>query len=224
MGTSSSFRAPERPRWSAFIAALVSDAPIERIRSELFNAGSDWETELSAPAIASFAEIVVRLHGELPDRLAQGERADAVLGEVIAEARHASTQTGFSAANALAERAFARLLLTTVQGAADVPSTASQRWEASRGSPADLVSKYVGEVLGQYARFVTDREAGRLIAERVGAEASSRLSNALAVRATSIGATAASYVLRDTKDVSTAWTRIVARAFEVGRTLPRDAS
>ena len=87
-----------------------------------------------------------------------------------------------------------------------------------------LLSKYVGEVLGQYARFVTDREAGRLIAERVGAEASSRLSNDLAVRATSIGATAASYVLRDTKDVSTAWTRIVARAFEVGRTLPRDAS
>src|SRR5687767_6558413 len=45
VGTSSSFRAPERPRWSAFIAALVSEAPIERIRSELFNAGSDWQAE-----------------------------------------------------------------------------------------------------------------------------------------------------------------------------------
>ena len=218
MGTSSSYRAPERPRWSAFIAALVSDAPIERVRSELFNAGSDWEKELSTPAVLTFAEAVIRLHGELPDRLAHGGRADVVLGEVIAEARHISTQTGFSAANALAERALARLLLSTVQGAADAPSGAIRRWEAARGSPTDLVSKYVGEVLGQYARLVTDRGAGRLTGKRGGAEASARLSNALAERATSIGTTAASEVLREVKDVSTAWPKIVQRAFEVGRT------
>ena len=224
MGTSSSFRAPQQPRWSAFVTALVSGEPIERIRSELFNAGSDWEMELSTPAVATFAEVLVQLHGELPDRLAEGERADAVLGAVVAEARHASTQVGLSAANALAERAFGRLLLSTVQGVTDDPRAAGQQWQATRGSATELVSKYVGEVLGQYARFVTDREAGRLVGEHAGAEASSRLSHALAERASSIGATAASAVIRDTTNVSSVWAEAVTRAFEAGRTLPRDVS
>ena len=180
--------------------------------------------ELSAPAVATFAEAIVHLHGALPDRLAQGERADAVLSAVIAEARHASTQVGLSAANALAERALARLLLSTVQGVTDDPGAAGQRWQATRGSASELVAKYVGEVLGQYARFVTDREAGRLVGERVGAEASSQLSNALAERASSIGTTAASTVIQDATDVSSVWAEAVTRAFEAGRTLPRDVS
>lgn len=221
MGTSSSFRAPERPRWSAFIAALMSEAPIERIRSELFNAGSDWQAELATPAVASFAQALTRLHAELPERLAQTDRADAVLATVVAEARHSSMETGFSAASALAERAFARLLLATVQGATDDPGAASARWESARGSAGELVAKYVGEVLGQYARHVTDREAGRLVGENLGAAVSSRLSEDLAERAASIGRSVAADVLQGGSDVSVAWSQVVDRAFEVGRSLPR---
>lgn len=222
MGTSSSFRAPERPRWSAFIAALVSDASIERVRSELFNAGSDWQAELGAPAVASFAEALARLHAELPERLAQSDRADAALGIVIAEARHASMEAGFSAASALAERAFARLLLSTAQGAVDDPAAVSARWEAARGSVSELVAEYAGEVLGQYARHVTDREAGRLVGERVGADASAHLSDDLADRASSIGTSVAADVLSGRADVFAAWATVVDRAFEVGRALPQD--
>ena len=224
MGTSSSFRAPERPRWSAFVAALMSGAPLERIRSELFNAGTDWEVELSTPAVAAFAEAVARLHSELPDRLAQGEDSDSVLNSIIAETRHASTEAGFSAASPLAERALARLLLSTIQGAADDPSAAGERWRSGRGSATELVAKYAGEVLGQYARYVTDREAGRLVSANLGAAASSRLSDDLADRAISIGSSVAGDVLQDTRNISAAWAGIVTRAFEAARALPQDPS
>lgn len=222
MGTSSSFRAPERPRWNAFIAALISEAPIERIRSELFNAGSDWQSELAAPAVVSFPQALARLHSELPERLAQTDRADATLGAVIAEARHASMDAGFSAASALAERAFARLLLGTVEGATDDPAAVSTRWKAGRGTATELVAKYVGEVLGQYARHVTDREAGRLVRENLSAAVSARLSDDLAERASSIGRSVAVDVLRGVGDLSATWSDVIDRAFEVGRSLPRD--
>ena len=194
------------------------------MRSELFDAGSEWQNELAAPAIATFADAVTRLHAELPDRLAQGERADVTLGAVIAEARHASMQAGFSAASALAERAFASLLLATMRGVAGAPEAVGPRWEASRGTASELVGKYVGETLGQYARHVTDREAGRLVGDRFGAEASAQLSNSLAAEASSIGAAAASDVLQGSSDVLPVWADVVARAFEVGRTLPRSDS
>lgn len=152
MGTSTSYRAPQRSRWSAFVAALTSSVPMDRLRSELFNAGSEWEAELAAPAIGTFAEILVQLHGELPDRLAQVARADIALDQVVVEARHASAQTGPSAANALAERAFARLLLATVDGVADMPEAAGARWEAARGTRAELCQRTVSHSLAYGCR------------------------------------------------------------------------
>jgi hypothetical protein len=221
MGTSSSFRAPAQPRWSAFIAALTSQAPIDRVRSELFNAGSEWQAELAAPAIARFAEAIVRLHAELPDRLAQTERADVALGALIAEARDASMQAGFSAASALAERAFARLLISTVQGVAHAPEAAGARWEAARGSASELVGRYIGELFAQYARHVTDREAGRLAVQSFGAEASARLSDRVAEQATSIAVGVATDVLQGRADISSVWADVISRIFELGRRLPR---
>lgn len=224
MGTSTSKRAPQQPRWGAFIAALSSGQEVDRVRSELFNASGQWQDELSSPAVASFAAELVRLHGELSERLSASERTDTLLGSVISEARNASAQEGYSAAGAIAERAFARLLLATIQGGADDPSVAAARWESARGSQRELVAKYVGEMLGQYARHVTDREAGRLISQRLGATASARLSDELAQQAISIGSTTASAELRGTGNVAAAWERIVARSFEVGSALPRDDS
>lgn len=225
MGTSSSYRAPERPRWRAFIAALTSDASIERVRSELFNAGTEWQEALASPAIAVFAETVERLHRELPARLAEADRVDVTLGTVITEARHASLDVGFSPANAIAERALARLLLSTLEGISNDPGGAGEQWKSARGSaPGDLVAKYAGEVLGQYARHVTDREAGRLASQGVGADASAQLVEGLAERATALGVAVATDTLRGTTDVSGQWADVVARAFEAGRTLPRDRS
>jgi hypothetical protein len=222
MGTSTSFRAPPEPRWSAFVAALLSQAPLERIRSELFNAGAQWQLEIAAPAIAVFAEAVARLHSDLPRLLLQTERADTAIGELVAEARNSSMHAGFSAANALAERGFARLVLETAQGIGDEPRSIAARWEASRGSAIELVGKYAGEVLGQFARHAVDREAGRLVSERIGVEASARLSEALALRASSIAIGAAAQVLRSDSDIGASWPDVVSRIFASGRELPRD--
>jgi hypothetical protein len=202
----------------------MSEAPIERVRSELFNAGSDWQQELASPAVAAFAAALTRLYVELPERLARSERADSVLAAAVAEARHASMEVGFSGASALAERAFARLLLGTTQGATDDPAAVGTRWEAARGSAGDLVARYVGEIFGQYARHVTDREAGRLVGENIGAAASSRLSDDLAERAASIGRSVAAEVLQGGTDVAASWSQVVNRAFDVGRSLPRSDS
>lgn len=226
MGTSASYRAPARPRWQAFVTALTRGASVDRVRSELFNAGADeWQSEISAIAVATFAEAVARLYDEMPGRLAQSARADVALAEIVAEVRHASGQAGFSAASAIAERAFARLLLATTRGATDDAASVGARWTASRGeAPVELVARYVGEVLGQYARHVTDREAGTLVAGHIGSADSARLTEALAVRAASIGTSAASEALQGVADVSSAWALVVARAFEAGRELPGPSS
>lgn len=223
MGTSASYRAPDRPRWHAFIAALTSDASVDRVRSELFNAGVEWREAIASPAIAIFAERVGRLHAELPDRLAEADRVDTALGNVIAEARQASMRAGSSPAHAIAERAFARLLVGTLGGVADDAGGAAESWKDGRGSsPMELVAKYFGEVLGQYARHVTDREAGRLVGQGYGAEASAQFTEGLAEQATAVGTTVARDVLYEAVDFSSEWPALVGRAFEVGRALPRD--
>jgi len=222
MGTSASYRAPARPRWQAFVAALTQGAPVDRVRSELFNAGADeWQSEISTSAVATFAEAVARLYDDMPRRLLQGDRADVVLADIVAETRHASGQAGFSAASAIAERAFARLLLSTAQGAADDAVATSARWTAARGdAPGELVARYVGEVLGQYARHVSDREAGTLAARQIGSAASAQLTESLADRASSIGASTAAEALRGVGDVSSAWASVVTLVFEAGRQIP----
>lgn len=48
MGTSTSFRAPSVPRWQAFTTALQLGLALERVQSELFNAGREWEDALCA--------------------------------------------------------------------------------------------------------------------------------------------------------------------------------
>lgn len=227
MGTSTSFRAPRRPRWSAFLAALLSEAPIERVRSELFNAGNDWQEALAAPGVASYAEALIALHQSLPERVAASERADIAIGALVAEARHASLEVGFSAASSLADRAFARLLLSTVGDLSDAqastPEALGARWRAARGpEPSDLVARFLGELLGQYARHVTDREAGRLVSQDRGAEASARLTEVLAGRATDIGTSVGHASFATGGPIDAGWADLVSRAFETGRELPRD--
>ncbi len=226
MGTSSSYRAPAKPRWHAFVTALTAGMPLDRIRSELFNAGIEWRDALASSAVASYAESLIALHGELDQRLATSERSDLVIADVLAEARAASREAGFSPATALAERAFAGLILTVVEGATghgqQASEEAAQHWRAARGeTPNDLVSRFAGEVLGQYVRHVVDRETGTLAETDTGVGSSFETSQALASLAAEIGRTEAERELSSGETVYEAWKRAVSSAFEKGRAIPR---
>ncbi len=223
MGTSQSYRSPNTARWAGFVAAVTGGAEPDRVRSELFNAGNEWEEALSGAAIQSYASSMAVLHGEMGDRLARGERPELVVGEVVAEARRASGDAGFSPAAPIADRAFTRLILSTLGGVTDLAGSElgpAERWEAARGSePSALVSRFVGEVLGQFARHVADREAGRDGPARRGASSTAAMADQLASGAASVGEAAARTAADGTS--LDGWSSLIAQAFETGRRLPR---
>jgi hypothetical protein len=228
MGTSISFRAPPTPRWNAFIAALEAGAPLQRICSELFNSGNEWEDSLGLPAVAVFAAKLVESFDSLPDRLREADQVDATLTNVLAEARGASVDAGFTAALGLAERAFGAVLVRTAAGtrplAEVTPEAAADIWSAERGDqPGALAERYLAELLGQYARHAVTREAGRLAVGREPRKVSStrRLADALAETAAQV----ALVVRIDTDDPSTlreSWASLVDAAFAEGRRLPQE--
>lgn len=228
MGTSASFRAPNTPRWQAFTTALRAGAPLERLQSELFNAGAEWEQELSAPAVAAYAVVVLEAHAGLAERLRSAERPELALQSVIADARAASEALPGTAASALAERAFLGLLTRVASGETPLsqttPEQAAERFAAARGTPSELVAGYVGELLSQYARHVTAREAGRLTEGDggLGVAGTRRLTRSLAAAAERVGrearpAATSADAIRD------GWRPLIADAFARGRQLPGTA-
>jgi hypothetical protein len=224
MGTSSSYRAPAKPRWNAFLAALTSGAPLERVRSELFNAGNEWEEALAGPAVASFATTLVALYDDFPGRIAATDRPDLVVMGLVAEAKAASADAGFTPALAVAERAFLRLIISTVDGLLPTPGEPSvalaERWREARGStPAGLVAEFVGELVGQLAKHVVDREAGRLATTGAGIH-SNQLAAKLAAAATEVGRSAAAEHLAGQALTTDTWPALVHRAFDEGRAIP----
>lgn len=225
MGTSTSFRSPPITRWRAFTTALTSGASIERVRSELFNAGNEWQSALASDAVAAYAALLVDVYDSLPDQLRSGERPESVLQAVAAAAktdRH--VETG-SAAEALAERAFVGLLMRTSGGGDGLSrmtsSEAAQQFVAQRGTPNSFVSEYLAELLGQYARHATAREAGRITEAVPGAKISDtrRLTREIAKAAAAVGSqvevdgTTGSAIRNN-------WALFVAEAFAKGRLLP----
>lgn len=225
MGTSASFRAPRVPRWQAFITALQMGLPLDRVQSELFNAGQDWEEALGAPAVAAYAVVLLDAHQTLPDRLRAADRPEQALQQLVAEARTASNAEVGSAAGAIAERAFLGLLTRITAGdvslAHAAPDDAAERFTAARGAPAELVTGYVGELMGQYARHVTAREAGRLTEGEMGltVSATRRLTRALAAAAEQVGReTSAPSADRDA--IKSGWEPLIREAFARGRRLP----
>jgi hypothetical protein len=226
MGTSSSFRAPPKPRWQAFIAALLGESSLDRTRSELFNAGDQWEEALAATAIASYANSALLLYEAVPLRVEGRERPADEVSTLVADARGTSFTAGFSPAQAVAERAFARVILATIDGIPDdglgAGDAAASSWVENRGrEPGDLLVRYVGELFDQFARHVTDREAGRLAHRERGAAATARLTEALAQRAAAIGRSSAASTYSTEIAIDAVWEAIVAKAFTEGRGLPR---
>jgi hypothetical protein len=229
MGTSTSFRAPPVPRWQAFTTALEKGLSLERVRSELFNAGTEWEQALATPPVAAFAVALVQAGDVLPDRLITADRPEHVLRAYVGEARAASLREGGTPVLALAERAFAAFL--TQQAAVESPlsTRSAEATAADLGSalaePGAAVMGYLGELLAQYARHVVFREAGRLtesptairvadarlIARRLAAQAHELSRQIPALHA-------------DPDAVREGWAGLVRKAFQQGRRLPRDGA
>lgn len=233
MGTSTSFRSPAVPRWQAFASALRADVSVERLRSELFNAGAEWESALGDDAVASFAVQVMLSFDSLPVRLRQAERPELAILDVVADARRQSAETGSaSAALPLAERALAGSLMRAVSGDESLArlsaQEAAERFERHRGEPGELLGSFVGELLSQYARHVTAREMGAMTESR-GAKAhevpglsisqSKQRIRSLAAEAESVGR-----LIGDPPPSADAlrgrWAALVSDAFARGRVLP----
>lgn len=233
MGTSTSFRSPPVPRWQAFATALRSDVPVERLRSELFNAGVEWESALADPSVASFAVEVVLSLESLPDRLREVSRPETAILGVADDARRASAETGSaSPALPLAERALIGALLRTVAGDVGISylsaNEAATRFERQRDNPTELLRSFVGELLSQYARHVTAREMGAMSESRkfkgtelpgLSVSQSKRLARSLAAEAEMIGRRIGD-VPESADAIRGRWSTLIGEAFERGRALP----
>jgi hypothetical protein len=225
MGTSVSFRAPAVPRWQAFTTALQTGLPFERVQSELFNAGREWEGELSGPAVAAYAIAVLDAHETLSDRLRRQARPEHALAQLAAEARAASEAEAGSAASTMAERAFLGMLTQLTAGDTPLsearPDSAAERFNAARGTKAELVSLYVAELLSQYARHVVAREAGRLTEGEQGLTVADtrRLTRKLARHAGEVGGESRP-TSQDRAAIRAEWATLVRDAFARGRHLP----
>lgn len=228
MGTSASFRAPSVPRWQAFTTALQQGLPLERVQSELFNAGRDWEDALAGPAVAVFAAAIFDAHAGLPARLRAAERPELAILQAVGEARTASEEHPGTSAGALAERAFLAVLTRVSAGEVSLartqPVDAARRFTAGRGAPTELLSGYIGELLSQYARHVTAREAGRLTEGDRGLTVSQTrtLTRNLARAADEVGSAALPSV-ENADEVRAGWEALIREAFSRGRRLPESA-
>lgn len=170
MGTSRSFRSPPTPRWQSVLAQIANAEPAEQVRAELFNAGQldGWDAVLGTRAIASaFVEALVDAHETLPARLREAERAEFAIADVVANARAEALRVEGAPGVALAERALQRTLMRAArpEPTAGEPGAegAAVAFEHSRGSPAELVQSYLGDVLHQYTCHVIARDAGQLV-------------------------------------------------------------
>lgn len=227
MGTSTSFRAPAVPRWQAFTTALERQLPFERVRSELFNAGRDWEDAIASPSVAAFAAALVEAIEVLPDRLSGVDQPAPVLQAYVAAVRAASAGVEPTAARPLAERALMAVLLRSAAGDAPLSAqsaeNAAQHLRASLSDRETVVASYLGEVLSQYARHVTAREIGRLSegVEGLSVAAARQTTRRLAAAADEIGRTVRP-ALADASAVHEVWSTLVHEAFGRGRELPRE--
>lgn len=229
MGTSTSFRSPLRPRWQAFAAALGAGEPTDRIRSEIFNAGDEWQQELASDAVGSFAQTLVEVFESLSVRLTESERPDQLLATVIAEARDASTTVGFSPALSLAERAFSKVVMEALVSREDLTTSGevlAAQWESGRGaSQVELLGRFTGEILSQYCRHVVEREAGRLVQlKSVDRPNLSGVIEKLTAQAAEIGVEAAASRVLEPNTIGEVWRDVVGAAFESGRGLDPSAA
>jgi hypothetical protein len=229
MGTSRSFRSPDTPRWNAVIAHIANDEPRAQIRAELFNAGTldGWATELGRPAISVYVEGLVEAHSALGSLLRESALPEHAIEELVARTRERALREEAAPALAIAERALTRTLLKTARAdrplAETRPQDAGETFEAARGSPAELVRRFLGEVMHQYTCHVVARDAGQIVGrgEISGAREARALERGLAEDAMRVAERVS--VTGSEGELPSRWASIVADAFREGAARPGSA-
>jgi hypothetical protein len=226
MGTSVSFRSPNTPRWQAFRGALETHESVDRVRSELFNAGASWGEDFSNQAIAPFVHGLVHAYDTLEDELGRAVRPEVPVLSIVREARSQAIAAGAPASVAIAERALARTLLGALRQDVPIAESTSQgaleTWRANRGrTVAALAQRYLAEVARQFAMHAVSREAATTFprSQNVGAvrELSRTIGDAAATFATDVRFDEGE--LRQSPHQ--AWSAAVRSVFSAGRELPR---
>ncbi len=226
MGTSSSFRSPDSPRWNVLNRALDNQLPLERLRATLFLAGeAEWRDALRAPALATFAETLIEAHGALEERLVRADNPSAVIAAVLGEARSALFEHAYSPALPVAERALRFVLVQAVQQPVPLADATSEQaataWQHNRGEPSDLFRRYVAAVFGQWSAHVLARDTARLCGpgtDRSAADVrqfTEEVSNHIAELAGSVTADL------PVSDLGSHWSDVVSTVFDHGRRLER---
>jgi hypothetical protein len=229
MGTSRSFRSPPVPRWNAVIAHIANDEPHEQIRAELFNASllDGWSDEFGRPGVAHLVTALVDAHGHLAERLREAPRPETAIETAIADARQEALRIDGSPALAVAERALARTLIGSArEGIAlgeSTPDQAAEAWDASRGTPATLVSRFLGEVLHQFTCHVIARDAGQIVGRGAftDARAVRALERSLAREARDLASSVE--VSGSPSELPHRWPSLVTAAFTRAASPPRTA-
>ena len=219
MGTSRSFRSPGTPRWRSIIGHIANDDPHELIRAELFNAGvlDGWNEEFARPGIKVYVDALVGAHGDLSEALREAARPQDAIEQLVSETRNEALRTDAAPTLAIAERALTRTLLGTVREGAPLgasePNVASEAWERQRGTPASLVSRFLGEVLHQFTCHVIARDAGQIVGRGAyeGARSVRLLERDLARNAQQVAS--AIDVSGSAAELSGRWSTLVDEAF-----------
>ena len=177
MGTSRSFRSPATPRWHDSPLAHRERRSTRTDPAELFNAGvlDGWNAEFGRPGISRLRGGASR--GARRARRRVSERR-AALGRDRATRRFRNPPTCTAqrrcSNSAIAERALTRTLLGTAREDAASrlrgPTRLLDAWDRHRGTPAELVSRFLGDVLHQFTCHVSpatpDRSSAAVPHER----------------------------------------------------------
>jgi hypothetical protein len=226
VGTSVSFRSPNTPRWRALRGSLETSDSLERIRSELFNAGESWGEEFANEAIAPFVRGLIRAYDTLGDALGQAERPERAVLPIVREARLEAVAAGAPASLAIAERALMQTLVMTMRREVPLAETsaadAAEAWRANRGrSAAALAQRYLTEVVRQFALHAVSRDAAAVFRRTADARASREFTRSVGESAAAV-ASSAHFDDRELRQApARAWESAVRAVFSAGRQLPR---
>lgn len=226
MGTSRSFRSPRQPRWHSVLAYIANDEPHELIRAELFNAGvlDGWNGELGRPGISVYVSALVEAHGQLSGAMREAVRPEDAIEQIVGSTRERALRLGAGPSLAIAERALIRTLIGAARGPIALGTSDRQQavaaWESGRGSPAGLVSRFLGEVLHQYTCHVIARDAGQIVGHGAyeGARSVRHLERSLASEARLVGASVE--VSGSAAELPHRWPSLVNEAFRRAATPP----
>ncbi len=225
MGTSSSYRSPQTPRWRAFNRALDAQLPLERLSIQLFLAGEpEWQPALDDPALAAFAEALREAHSRLADQLQEADRPGPVIADVVRRARQALFAEDFSVALPVAERALRSVLLETLQGDTPIVDStsreAAESWTRNRGTPERLVHRFIAHMFSAWAEHVAARDTARLVDfEARDTAAISELCTNLSRYVGEVAERALPIDRLKTPQLGDVWTEIVDAVFAAGRRL-----